>query len=240
MSLRVGVSITFGSGLFPFQTSRLAVELTKELRAKKKDHVASGSLCHTEPAICYDTIFSHSVHHLFPHFFFLVYYVSLPLSRHVLDHAVRTSICTAKDIVGVNFYCTLHWKVVCPPDSLVQIINETNALLSDLLRFYIVDVRFAPWMAFGLEERWQVAVAQCSTVSHLAEHRTQLVPVGRGGLHRLHETFVTLRSVATAASVQLDLHRAAERLADEILIELDLRFEAFAAALRYTQTIGAQ
>lgn len=96
----------------------------------------------------------------------------------------------------------------------------------------------------GLEERWQVAVAQCSTVSHLAERRTQLVPVGRGGLdvfQRLHQTFVThAGSVATAASVQLDSHRAAERLADEILVELDLRFEGLAVALRYTQTIGAQ
>lgn len=68
--------------------------------------------------------------------------------------------------------------------SLVQIINETNALLSDLLRFDIL------WMCavcagvfgFDLEERWQVAVAQCSTVSHLAERRTQFVPVGRRGL----------------------------------------------------------
>lgn len=121
-------------------------------------------------------------------------------------------------------------------------INETNSLLSDLLRFYIVNVRFVPWMGRSvLEERWQVAVAQCSTVSHLAEHRAQLVPVGRGGLHRLHKTFATLdSSVATAASVQLDPHRAAERLADEILIELDLRFEAFAVALRHTQTIRAQ
>lgn len=98
-------------------------------------------------------------------------------------------------------------------------------------------------LGLDLEERWQVAVAQRSTVAHLAEHRTQLVPVGRGGLdvlQRQHQTFVTRSSVATAASVQLDPHRAAERLADEILIELDLRFEAFAVALRYTQTIRAQ
>lgn len=82
-----GMWDTFESDLFPFELLVRAVELMKELKAEKKDRMASGSLCHTKPAICYDKMFSNFVHHFFPLFFFLVYYFSLPLSlsRHVLD-----------------------------------------------------------------------------------------------------------------------------------------------------------
>lgn len=88
-----------------------------------------------------------------------------------------------------------------------------------------------------LEERRQITVAQCSAVAHLAEHRTQLVPVRCRRFDDFQCTEVAqagVGSVATAAAGQLHTGDGTERLADKVLVELVLRPETGAVTFGNT------
>lgn len=90
---------------------------------------------------------------------------------------------------------------------------------------------------FSLEERRQVTVAQRTTIAHLAEHGTELVPVRcRCFDGRQHTEWARFRPgpVTPTASVHLHVGHGTKRLTDEVLVYLGLRLEAGAAALGNT------